>query len=87
MVLLLVTVQAIRCSTSLLSYFGRVIHDCKTLLTVMHDRNVSIKFVKRSANNVAHYLARSTCSLSDRIIRVSDTPSEFIFVLMKDLIQ
>lgn len=54
----------------------------------MNDKNnVSLKFVKRSANNAAHNLARSTCFLSDRVIRASEAPSELVSVLMKDLNQ
>ncbi|KAL8089169.1 hypothetical protein AgCh_038806 [Apium graveolens] len=51
-------VQAIRSATSKLSYYGRVIQKCKALLDDLRSKNVVLKFVKRSSNNVAHFLAR-----------------------------
>ncbi|XP_074351310.1 uncharacterized protein LOC141690404 [Apium graveolens] len=81
----LVCVQAIRSGSVMLSYFGRVIAQCKQLLEELKDRNVSLKFVKRSANKVANYLARHTCVISDRVWRVDNIHSEFIDVLSNDL--
>lgn len=46
-------VQAIRCSSVNLSYLGRVVDECKQLLVELKSRNVTLKFVKRSANMVA----------------------------------
>lgn len=54
----LVPVQAIRGPSILLSYFGRIIEDCKALVEVFKGRKVSVKFVKRSANHVANFIAR-----------------------------
>lgn len=59
----LVAIQSIRCSTALCSYFGRVIEKCKQLLNGLNDRDTSLSFVKRSANNLAHYLVRYNCSI------------------------
>ncbi|KAL8106117.1 uncharacterized protein LOC141680879 [Apium graveolens] len=70
----LVVVQALRGSGALLSYFGRIIVECKKLLEELKDRNVSVIFVKRSANKVADFLAKSTCSVADRIWRVIESP-------------
>lgn len=42
----LVVTQAIRCSTINLSYLGRVIDECKQLLSDLGDRKVILKFVK-----------------------------------------
>ncbi|KAL8121558.1 hypothetical protein AgCh_018338 [Apium graveolens] len=81
----LVCVQAIRSGSVMLSYFGRVIAQCKQLPEELKDRNVSLKFVKRSANKVTHYLARHTCVISDRVWRVDNIHSEFIDVLSNDL--
>ncbi|XP_060972201.1 uncharacterized protein LOC133038159 [Cannabis sativa] len=82
----LVAIQSIRSSSTMSSYFGRIINKCKSLLDDLKDCFVSLRFVKRSANNGAHYLARSTCFIADRSLSVSTAPSEFISVLMNDLI-
>lgn len=75
-----------RSSAATLSYFGRIIHKCKTLLSELKDNNVLVKFVKRSANMVAHFLAKFTTSVADLIWRVNDNHQEFIDVLMNNLI-
>ncbi|XP_074337781.1 uncharacterized protein LOC141674977 [Apium graveolens] len=80
----LVVVQAIRGRGATLSYFDRIIDECKS--SDLKDRNVDVKFVKRSTNMVAHFLAKSIISLADRIWRVSDNHPRFIDVLMNDLI-
>lgn len=82
----LVVVQAIRSSGVPLSYFGRIVGECRTLLSELKGRNVMVRFVKRSANKVAHFLAKSTYSIADRIWRVCDNHPGFIDVLMDDLI-
>lgn len=81
----LVVVQAIRSSTTLLSYFGRIIEECKYALEELKDRNVYLRFVRRSANNVAHYIARYSSLIAERIWRVDRAHSEFHNVLLKDL--
>ncbi|XP_062100071.1 uncharacterized protein LOC133805941 [Humulus lupulus] len=81
----LLAVQAIRGTSVLYSYFGRVITECRTLLTELQSQFVSIKFVKRSANTVAHYLARTTCIASDRHLFASHVSSELKAVLLQDL--
>uniref|UniRef100_A0A803R3C9 RNase H type-1 domain-containing protein n=1 Tax=Cannabis sativa TaxID=3483 RepID=A0A803R3C9_CANSA len=73
----------IRSSSIMRSYFGRIISKSKELLVDMKDRFISLKFIKRSANNGAHYLTRSTCFIADRSLRASNAP---IFVLLNDLI-
>ena len=82
----LVSIQAIRSPTVLLSYFGRIVHECRQLLLDLIHHEVSIKFVKRSANAVAHSLARSTSIISDRIVSGSDVPVDLKFVLLNDLL-
>lgn len=52
----LVLVQAVKSSIKMESYFGGIVNYCKTLLAEMSQ--MSLIFVKRSANRVAHYLAR-----------------------------
>lgn len=59
-------IQAIRCSSINLSYFGRVVDKCKKLLSDLEACNVTLKFVRRSANRVTHYIARKSNSIADR---------------------
>ncbi|XP_062080209.1 uncharacterized protein LOC133784961 [Humulus lupulus] len=82
----LVSIQAIRSPTVLLSYFGRIVHECRQLLLDLIHHEMSIKFVKRSANAVAHSLARSTSIISDRVVLGSDIPFELNVVLLNDLL-
>lgn len=81
----LAAIQAIRCSSVNLSYLGRVIDECKTLLKELRSRNVTLKFVRRSANMVAHYLARSSSSLADRRWGMRDVHPDLFRVLSDDL--
>uniref|UniRef100_A0A803QR46 Uncharacterized protein n=1 Tax=Cannabis sativa TaxID=3483 RepID=A0A803QR46_CANSA len=62
----LLTVQAVFSHQQMTSVFGMITHDCKTLLSSLP--NVSLRFVKRSANKVAHFVARRSCFYSDHII-------------------
>lgn len=78
-------VQAIRSSTKCLSYLGRMVEECRGLLDSLKARNVLIRFVKRSANKVSHYLARHSCSIADRVWRMGDVHPEFQYVLSNDL--
>uniref|UniRef100_A0A803PM90 RNase H type-1 domain-containing protein n=1 Tax=Cannabis sativa TaxID=3483 RepID=A0A803PM90_CANSA len=57
----LVTIQAIRSSISFCSTFGFCISECQRLISSLS--NVDVCFVKRSANRVAHQLARASFSL------------------------
>lgn len=81
----LTATQAIRCTSVNLSYLGRVIDECKHLLSELDNRKVILKFVKRSSNNVAHFIARHSSSIADRIWSGENVPSEFIHVLLNDL--
>lgn len=81
-----VAIQAIRSSTTLFSYFGRIVNDCRRLLLDLKVLNVSLLFVKRSANTVVDFLAKATSSIADRSWRGDDVPSELAYVLCKDLI-
>ncbi|XP_074347208.1 uncharacterized protein LOC141686043 [Apium graveolens] len=49
----LVAVQAIRGTVTMRSYFGRIVEECRALLMELKDRGVNLRFVKRSANNLA----------------------------------
>lgn len=70
-------IQAIRSSFISLSYLGRVVEECRVLLKSLKNRNVLIRFVKRSANRVSHFLARYNCFIADRIWRMGDVHPEF----------
>lgn len=78
-------VQAIRSSISCYSYLGRVIQECRDILANLSSKNVLFRFVKRSANRVAHYLARHSYSNADRTWKVIDTHSELYSVMLNDL--
>lgn len=73
-------VQVIRSSFLCFSYLGEVINECRVFLA-----KLKFKFVKRSVNKVAHFLARQNCSEADPIWRVGDVHSNFHFVLLNDL--
>lgn len=73
----LYVVQAIRSSFVCYSYLGRVIEECRNILASLLHKNIMFRFVKRSANRVAHYLARYSYSLADHSWRVGDVHSEF----------
>lgn len=60
-------IQAIRCSSVHLSYFGRVIDECKSLVNELKNCRVTLNFVKQYANTVAHFLARHNSYVADRI--------------------
>ena len=49
----------------------------------LKDRKISLKCVKRSANKVAHYLARFTFYIVDPVWRVDNAHSKVIDVMSK----
>ncbi|KAM6568257.1 hypothetical protein CsatB_016242 [Cannabis sativa] len=57
------------------SVFGLITHDCKILLSSLP--NVSFRFVRRSANKVAHFIARRSCFYSNRSIHDVDVLADF----------
>ncbi|XP_074356204.1 uncharacterized protein LOC141695896 [Apium graveolens] len=59
-------VQAIRSSIYGYSYLASVIEECCDMLANLRSKNILFRFVKRSANRVAHYLARHSFSHADR---------------------
>lgn len=81
----LVCVQAIRSSSVNLSYLGRMVEDCRNLLVELKDREVSLRFVRRSANKVAHFIARNSSSLAGRNWHGDSTHPDFISVIKNDL--
>ncbi|XP_074347322.1 uncharacterized protein LOC141686169 [Apium graveolens] len=61
----LTAIQAIRSKATLTSPFGQVIQSCRDILLGLN--TVCLFFVKRSANKVAHELARLSYSFPDRV--------------------
>lgn len=55
------------------------------MLTEMKDRKISLRFVRRSANKVANYLARYSCSPADRRWQVENIHFEFNSLLENDM--
>ncbi|XP_062085599.1 uncharacterized protein LOC133791697 [Humulus lupulus] len=58
----MLSVQSIRSNQIMSSIFGLLIQDCQILLSSLH--NVHLRFIKRSANRVAHAVARHSRFLS-----------------------
>ncbi|KAM6545503.1 hypothetical protein CsatB_026239 [Cannabis sativa] len=78
----LVAIQGINSNLQLPSAFGLLVRDCKKLISELG--NISIKFVKRSANKAAHYLARSACYFPVRIFSHNSSPLELLSIVMAD---
>lgn len=83
----LVAVQAIRGSAQLLSYFGRIVGQCRVLLEELKHKDVILRFVKWSANNLAHSLASCSYSIADRVWEPGVAYSDLSHVLANDLKQ
>lgn len=79
----LLLIQALRSNTNLASYFGDIVLECKRLSQMC--RNISTVFVKRSANKVAHALARASYVPADRTFKVGEIPSSVMDVLLNDV--
>lgn len=60
-------IQSVRSNYTMVSYFGSVIEDCKTLLNEL--KSVSLKFIRRSTNQMAHALERDSYYVADRVLR------------------
>lgn len=71
----LLAVQTIRGSTHMVSSFGLIVEDCRLLVESLSD--VSLHFVKRSANSAAHCIARASYCYSGRHLGVHDLSPEF----------
>ncbi|XP_021592025.1 uncharacterized protein LOC110599762 [Manihot esculenta] len=69
-------------STSDFSNFGSLVDDCKSLIAEMN--SVSVSFVHRSANSVAHLIVRAASTISDRMEWLSTPPQLIIHTLMLD---
>lgn len=81
----LLLVQWVRSSYDALSYLGRVVNECRALLAGLQSQNVMLRFIKRSVNSVAHYLARYSSLIADRRWVMDDVHADFYNVLCNDL--
>uniref|UniRef100_A0A803QD58 RNase H type-1 domain-containing protein n=1 Tax=Cannabis sativa TaxID=3483 RepID=A0A803QD58_CANSA len=79
----LVVVQALQSNVVMQSLFGSTITYCRNLLKSLPYVNVC--FVKRSANNAAHCLARGACFWLDCIFVGSNVPDAINNAVMADL--
>lgn len=61
----LVLIQAIRSSSVTISYLGRIVKEFKDLLASLDECNVTLNFVKHSANKVAHFSATTSSSIAE----------------------
>ena len=81
----LLVIQGLRSLFVLPFYFGWTISECKLLLQSLHQ--VSIIFVKRSANLVVHSLAKAANSKSDCVLTMVNFRASTLNVLNKDFLQ
>lgn len=78
-------IQLIRSSFSSYSYLGRVVEECRQLMEEVRNQNVVVHFVKRSANSVAHYVARYSCVITERQWDAGNVHPAFSHLLCKDI--
>ncbi|XP_060965628.1 uncharacterized protein LOC115720204 [Cannabis sativa] len=78
----LVCVEAIRSRASFTSGFGLIVEDCKTILKSLI--NVSIFFVKCSANRAAHFVAHHSMSFAECMFPINRVPLELLSILSSD---
>lgn len=65
------------------SPFGLIVSDCRRLLASLN--NVSIVYVKRSANKAANWLAMTACSYSGRQSSGGSVPADLVAISLADL--
>uniref|UniRef100_A0A803PQX4 RNase H type-1 domain-containing protein n=1 Tax=Cannabis sativa TaxID=3483 RepID=A0A803PQX4_CANSA len=80
----LTLINDIKNAKTLDSPYGFVLQDCRGLLTSLFD--VDCKFVKRSANGLAHALARASLFEADRILSGDSLPTCYASIILGDLI-
>uniref|UniRef100_A0A803QJD1 Reverse transcriptase domain-containing protein n=1 Tax=Cannabis sativa TaxID=3483 RepID=A0A803QJD1_CANSA len=68
----LIAVQALKSSIAMPFQFGLLVRDCQDLVFSLN--NISVIFVKQSANKVAHCVARGSCFKSDCTFSEHDAP-------------
>lgn len=79
----LVVIQAIRSKVKMRSCLGGIIEECRWYLKSLN--KVSLYFVKRSANTVAHTLARASYRYPDRSFDRWSVPIEVMHCIVADL--
>ena len=80
----LLLITALRGTSDDFSYFGLIVQDCKRLASDL--LNCSFRFVRRSANQATHVLARAADSMSGQECWEDVPPSFISNVLEVDLI-
>lgn len=75
-------VQALRCSIKMSSPFGYIIRECREMLKEL---NIEVFYIKRSANEAAHVLARESSSFPGRVFDGRSVPVSLESILMNDL--
>ncbi|KAL8145631.1 hypothetical protein AgCh_003685 [Apium graveolens] len=78
----LVTVQAVRSSLAMRSPFGRIVEECRSSLSQLS--NVALFFIRRSANMVAHQLAKTSYLYSDRSFDRRSVPIDVMNYILAD---
>uniref|UniRef100_A0A803QQ60 RNase H type-1 domain-containing protein n=1 Tax=Cannabis sativa TaxID=3483 RepID=A0A803QQ60_CANSA len=68
----MLAVQASHSTQPMTSVFGQVVSDCRNLLSSLS--NVSLRFVRRSANRAAHFVSRHAWSFSGHNILETSIP-------------
>ncbi|XP_074356469.1 uncharacterized protein LOC141696188 [Apium graveolens] len=81
----LVVLQLIRSATPLRSRLGMVVKECRKLVNELN--NVRLYFIKRSANIVAHELARVSYVYPDRMFDWNDAPINVKHCILNDLFE
>uniref|UniRef100_A0A803PDL7 Reverse transcriptase domain-containing protein n=1 Tax=Cannabis sativa TaxID=3483 RepID=A0A803PDL7_CANSA len=79
----LTLINDVKSTKTLVSPYGFVLQDCRGLLTSLVD--VDCKFVKRSANSLAHALARASLFEADRILSGDSSPTCYASIVLGDL--
>uniref|UniRef100_A0A803PDJ7 RNase H type-1 domain-containing protein n=1 Tax=Cannabis sativa TaxID=3483 RepID=A0A803PDJ7_CANSA len=80
----LVFIQALRSSIEMIFMFGQVVKDCKVLLKEL--KSVSIFFIRRSANKVAHSFARASLFYHDCNFNMGSVPIDLLPFLVVEVI-
>lgn len=81
----LVVVQLIHSATPLRSRLGKVVEECRKLVSELN--NVRLSFIKRFANIVAHELARVSYVYPDRMFDWSDVPINVKHCVLNDSLE
>ncbi|KAM6546616.1 hypothetical protein CsatB_027352 [Cannabis sativa] len=76
-------ISDIQCNKHMVSPYGHIISECKALCAEIG--NISLSFVKRSSNRVAHSLARSSLLEADRIFNCFSLPFVVSSLVLDDL--